>query len=363
MDDRTFDRLIAILTAPRERRQALSAAIAGVVAMVLARGAPAGGARRNRKRHRKDARKKRQAKHTGQHATSKGQDLPRAAVATGCQQVGQTCAEDSDCCAGAECGVLTCQCLPGLTSCGGQCVDLETAHDHCGACGTACGTYEICINGSCRPCPIGNELCGDVCCPPYRTCCDGTCVDDLFANPDHCGACGNRCPGACIRNPDGSLDCFGRCCSDGQCVSNLQTDRENCGTCNHVCRAGEDCCDGECVDLDTNPDHCGRCDHACRNGKVCCDGACVDLDSEEHCGACGNACEGDFWSCCAGECIASRLDFCCRDQIVSVYNDDIFNCGGCGVVCPPGAQCCNGGCCPLVYECLPTFPSECRPPS
>jgi hypothetical protein len=362
MDDRTFDRLFTVLTAPRERRQAVSAGIAGVVAMVLAREAPAGEAKRNRKKHRKDARTK-QAPRKSHHATSEDKDQPKSTVAAGCQPVGQTCEEDSDCCAGAECGLLGCRCLPGRNNCGGQCVDLETAHDHCGACNRACGANAICVNGSCISCPNGNTICGDVCCSPYRVCCDGTCVDALDTNPVHCGACGNRCPQLCIRNPDWSLDCVGGCCSEGQCVTNLQTDRSNCGTCGQQCRAGEECCGGACVDHDTNPDNCGRCGRTCRNGRVCCDGTCVDPEvNDAHCGACGNACFGDSWSCCAGTCISSRNHFCCQDQIVSRYNDDIFNCGGCGVVCPPGAQCCYGECCPLVYDCFPGTPGVCEPP-
>jgi hypothetical protein len=362
MDDRTFDRLVATLTAPRGRRQALAVLSAGVLASVLARGAPAGEAKRTRKTHRKDARKRRKAPRTDHHATAERQDQPRAAAA-GCQAVGQLCEEDSDCCAGAECGLLACQCLPGLNTCGGQCVDRDTAHDHCGACNRACGANAICVDGSCIPCPNGNTICGDVCCSPYRVCCDGTCVDALYTNADHCGACGNRCDGACILNLDGSLDCFGRCCSEGQCVSNFQTDRSNCGACGQQCRAGEECCDGACVDHDTDPDHCGRCGRTCRNGRVCCDGTCVDPEvNDAHCGTCGNACFGDTWSCCAGTCISSRLDVCCNGQPLSIYNDDIFNCGGCGRVCPPGAQCCHGGCCPGVYYCVPTLPSECWPP-
>lgn len=358
MDD-TFDRFIKTLGASNGRRQVLALVRSGLIAAFFTRAALNAEAKPKKKKPGAGKRAKQRKKRTERRS---GTATERASAAAGCQRVLETCAQDGDCCAGSTCRLGLCRCRAGYSQCGQLCFDLESTHDRCGACTTSCGAYEICVNGSCVPCPIGNEVCGDVCCPPFQTCCDGACVDDFHANPDHCGSCGNPCPRVCRLNPDGSADCIDRCCSEGVCVSNFQTDRENCGSCGHICRAGESCCGGECVDLETSDDQCGRCGNACRNGRVCCDGTCVDLNSEEHCGACGNACVTDFWTCCAGVCYSPRNHFCCDGELISVYNDDIFNCGACRRICPPGAMCCYGECCPMVYECdVP--PWGCHAPS
>jgi hypothetical protein len=41
-------------------------------------------------------------------------------------------------------------CNPGLTLCGGRCVDRALDRANCGACGTACGPQQTCIAGACR---------------------------------------------------------------------------------------------------------------------------------------------------------------------------------------------------------------------
>ncbi|HEY8432812.1 MAG TPA: hypothetical protein VIL20_30785, partial [Sandaracinaceae bacterium] len=40
-------------------------------------------------------------------------------------------------------------CEEGLTLCGTACVDLRTDRSHCGGCGMACGTDELCQGGTC----------------------------------------------------------------------------------------------------------------------------------------------------------------------------------------------------------------------
>src|SRR5688572_18720624 len=47
--------------------------------------------------------------------------------------------------------------------CGGECVDLSSSADHCGACDSACGSGEACFDGLC--CAEGSQVC------------DGSCVD------------------------------------------------------------------------------------------------------------------------------------------------------------------------------------------
>ena len=183
-------------------------------------------------------------------------------AAAACKKVGQNCDRDNDCCTGAKCQNGNCRCKNGRnecggkcfdrdvdekhcgacnnacaadeTCCGGECVDLQSSRDNCASCGAACAANEICAEGQCVPCPDGNQLCGEICCAPFRECCDGVCVDDLSFNPDHCGACGNRCPGICTQ-VDGVLQCHGpRCCDDNQCVDDLQSDRKNCGACGTI---------------------------------------------------------------------------------------------------------------------------------
>lgn len=42
-------------------------------------------------------------------------------------------------------------CAPGLTACGGACVDLNSDNSNCGSCGTSCTAPETCNVGSCAP--------------------------------------------------------------------------------------------------------------------------------------------------------------------------------------------------------------------
>jgi hypothetical protein len=73
--------------------------------------------------------------------------------------------------------------------------------------------------------------------------------------------------------------------------------------------------------------------------KASCNGACSDLASDPNCGACGNNCGAVGETCCGNYC--ADLD------------DDIFNCGGCGVLCaapaPGDSVACVFGAC--VYGC------------
>lgn len=229
-----------------------------------------------------------------------------------CKKVGKNCDKNKDCCDGAQCKGKKCKCKSGRDECGGKCYDLDKDENHCGDCNTVCGAHEsccdgvcvslssdrdhcascgaacardeLCVDGACTPCPVGNQICGDVCCPPFRACCDGTCVDELESNPDHCGACGNHCPGICGDGPDGSMVCHGpRCCSSGQCVDDVQSNPDHCGACDNACGPDETCCDGVCGGT------CGNSYCACH--ETCCDGECVDLQrDDDHCGSCDVEC-------------------------------------------------------------------------
>ena len=90
-------------------------------------------------------------------------------------------------------------CDVGELACGARCVRPGTDREHCGGCGAACATAEICAGGSC----VGG-------CEAPRTMCGGLCVD-LSSDADHCGSCGNRCAsgicedGACATAMAGHL--------------------------------------------------------------------------------------------------------------------------------------------------------------
>ena len=85
--------------------------------------------------------------------------------------------------ASQQCGT-TC-CAPGLSCCGGSCVNFSTDVNHCGNCTTVCNTFpgadefnEVCTNGTCG-CPSGQQACSSpgfaqtFCCPPGRVCLPG----------------------------------------------------------------------------------------------------------------------------------------------------------------------------------------------
>ena len=98
---------------------------------------------------------------------------------------------DEACTNGQTCEGGVCQCSDdSLTLCGNQCVNLDSAADHCGTCGTACSDGLPCTDGECR-------------CPDGETLCEGACVN-IESEPLHCGDCGSACP-------EGETCVVGRC--------------------------------------------------------------------------------------------------------------------------------------------------------
>lgn len=77
------------------------------------------------------------------------------------------------------------ECPAGLTMCCSTCGDnyycssLTSDSANCGACGAACATGEICMQGAC--------------CTP----CGATACVDTKTDPQNCGACGVTCATAC----------------------------------------------------------------------------------------------------------------------------------------------------------------------
>lgn len=70
------------------------------------------------------------------------------------------------------------RCLPQQAFCRGECVDVLSDDDNCGACGVAC--------------PMGQRCNAGVCCDASRTVCGDRCVD-TFSDREHCGVCDFSC--------------------------------------------------------------------------------------------------------------------------------------------------------------------------
>lgn len=301
----------------------------------------------------------------------------------------------------------TVQCPKGQVSCNGDCVDLASDPDHCGACGLVCNSSEVCSAGSCS-----------LSCQAGLTNCDRACVS-LRGDRDHCGGCGQTCPsgnvcsdgvcavscqeqltecdGSCVNAAKDRLNCGGcgvvcapgELCSNGTCgvscqqgltecdgvCENLLTSVESCGACGVACGAGQVCslgtcalscqsdlttCNGICVNPLTDNSHCGSCSVRCAPGTLCsqgtcsvscqtelteCNGTCVNPETDNaHCGQCGNVCAPGK-VCTDGECKLSCLQGLtdCEGICVNLQTDRA-NCGACGIACESGELCSEGSC-------------------
>ena len=234
-----------------------------------------------------------------------------------CGACGQACGTGQVCIDGA------CGCPTGRTMCHGQCVSITSDVSNCGACGRACPAHQFCTAGTCS-CALGEEFCG------------GACVDTV-SNPLNCGFCGVTClPGqTCFRGmcgcPVPTLLCGGSRCID------TRVDPANCGDCGQACGANQTCVTGACQ---------------CPNGGTACGASCVDASTDgQNCGSCGNACPTNQY-CVSGHCTLT----CTAPQqrcSVGAYADCVDtsvnarNCGGCGLPCALGEVCTAGHCdCP-----------------
>ena len=137
------------------------------------------------------------------------------------------CTVGQDCIPGTVCRDAVCvpgctdtkPCGVGSTCCAEQCVDVNSAAAHCGACGNACRAGSSCCLGHCAT-PSSDALncgrCGIACASPNGTpaCVEGTCAvaacatgfgdcdraaangceAELSADPLNCGGCGRACP-------------------------------------------------------------------------------------------------------------------------------------------------------------------------
>jgi len=262
----------------------------------------------------------------------------------GCLPSGGTACGSGYCVGGLVCLNGQCEraCDAGTTRCGQDCVDVGSNPSHCGGCGVACASGQVCAGGVCS-CPDETELCG------------GECVNPL-TDLDHCGACDTPCQ---------TTACMDAACVEGQCqrapIPNCCTEDTDCDDGNpctvNSCDTETSTCgsamvdEGESCPPDTNPctydicDGAGQCTHppievarrvVCMRPEglqgICVNGDCVvggpgpDPDPDP------DPCETSTCS-----------DTCCEDDCVNLQTDPL-NCGACGEACADDETCVGGIC-------------------
>lgn len=188
-------------------------------------------------------------------------------------------------------------------------------------------------------------------------------LQDLTADVDNCGTCGNVCSFAHATTSCVSSTCvLGTCASGFQncnnapgdgCEVGIASDAANCGGCGIACSSNHvpaPACSG------------GFCSGTCSVGFADCnnnrqsDGCEASLsNSVANCGACGVVCSSNHIptptcssSTCNGTCSVGFADCNGNKQSdgceVNTGNDP-NNCGNCGHICPGGTPTCSSGNC------------------
>jgi hypothetical protein len=116
-----------------------------------------------------------------------------------------------------------CICEPGSARCDGQCVELATQPQHCGACGVSCLPGQLCVDGQCmgsgftyQGCTRDADCDDGIGCDGRERCVNGGCRN---GTPIHCDD-GVRCtietcrePGVCESVPDSTRCGAGQRCN------------------------------------------------------------------------------------------------------------------------------------------------------
>ncbi len=178
---------------------------------------------------------------------------------------------------GVECDLAFGECRGGRCGCVGEsfhpcgpsraCVAILDDPMNCGGCGRRCREDEYCDDGECR-------------CRPGLTECGGRCVDTSWDRVN-CGECGHRCRGA----PTGGSSCYeGECvagcpegtepCDEppGSCVplAAMESSPNHCGGCSIACAVDEICAEGRCWRFEVGRG-CSSCPCPECEGRTCCD--------------------------------------------------------------------------------------------
>lgn len=187
--------------------------------------------------------------------------------------------------------------------------------------------------------------------------CDGMIDEgfDLTSDAENCGACDNVCPAAPNASPSCTDSSCGTVCNEGfddcdgdianGCEVELSTDIENCGTCGMVCEGGgggmetgdPSCAEGACA-LSCRSDDRADCDMDVSNG-------CETRINDDvmNCGMCGLVCMAPMGS--SPSCSGGMCDSDCEDGLADCDGDgmcetniatDLLNCGACRNDCADG---------------------------
>ncbi len=218
-----------------------------------------------------------------------------------------------------------------------------------------------CDSGQVRGCYDGapeTAGIGGLCVTGETVCVDGRftrCIGEHLPRPEVCNGLDDDCNGII---DDGAVcqraGCGAACgptqeCCGGQCAE-IETSSTDCGACGHRCQGENACCGGSCIDQSADLFHCGACGRHCATGETCCGGTCVDTRSNStSCGACGRACDpGQL--CCSSECVPTTVctcdartcpSGCCGPDGQCHAGTTADACGGHGEPCN---QCTGSGC-------------------
>ncbi len=329
-------------------------------------------------------------------------DVPSISCTSGFHACGTRCASNTDVnscgsscapCASDANGVAACNngtcvltCAAGFRLCGNACRNTTSDLAHCGECGRACNSAQLCLAGACSTPPVCSD---QMRCPAGYYCAQGVCAagcggpNDCTTNEscgsDHVCACNagyHRCGGRCVADnsvltcgasctpcsgdPNGSATCSAGSCGvtctagfalcGGRCVR-TGLDASNCGTCGTTCSANQICLTGACV----TPQSCGA-TAPCATGYYCnaqgtCSSGCggpSDCGANETCNA-NHACEcaGGYHRC-DGTCVSNGALTSCGQSCNSCPIPQVGSatCSGvaCDVLCPSGTHKCGNEC-------------------
>jgi hypothetical protein len=265
-------------------------------------------------------------------------------------------------------------CSSGLENCAGECVDLMTDQEHCGACGNACANDEGCLNGTCvwidpDRCDQDNDLhfadtpeCGGDDCDDGDPNVHPGVVEQSYGQPMCTDAIDNDCDGDTDIDDTGCMQCSG----PGDC-----DDSNTCTT--------DDCVAGACQNTPVSDDT--GCDDgdACTQTDTCQGGVCTGADpvicaASDQChlagtcdsgtGACSNPPKADSTPCDDND-ACTQTDTCqagvCTgiNPVVCTALDQCHDVGTCNTatgICsdPPkadGTACDDGDVCSTLDTC------------